>query len=93
MKFKPEELEFLSTWAREEKAPDPYSLPAHQLQASHGVKGVTLIRAIKAWARSEHRPDEDIFALPGTPAPQWPWSSEEEMRSRLAHVLEEVLSG
>src|SRR6266404_4207445 len=29
------ELEYLSAWAREEKARDPYALPAHQLQAAH----------------------------------------------------------
>ena len=48
MKLTHDELEFLSAWAREEKAHDPYVLPAHQLQALHQVKGVTLIRAIKA---------------------------------------------
>jgi len=50
MKLNRNELEFLSAWAREEKALDPYALPAHQLQAVHKVRGVTLIRAIKAWA-------------------------------------------
>ena len=52
MRLKPQELEFLSAWAREEKARDHYALPAHQLQAAHQVRGVTLIRAIKAWARA-----------------------------------------
>ena len=68
MKLRPTELEFLSAWAREEKAPNPYVLPAHQLQAAHGVKGVSLIRLIKGWARSEARRDEDIFDLADTVA-------------------------
>src|ERR1700731_360253 len=88
MKLHPAELEFLSAWAREEKAPDPYALPAHQLQAAHQVRGVTLIRAIKAWARAEGRRDEDIFALSTNPNPSWPWSSEEEMTVRLTMVAE-----
>jgi hypothetical protein len=90
MRLKPEELEFLSAWAREEKATDPYALPVHQLQAAHQVKGVTFIRAIKAWARAEGRPDEDIFELYDNPDPSWPWSSEEEMTERLTEVSEEV---
>jgi hypothetical protein len=83
MQFKREELEFLSAWAKEEKAPDPCCLPAHQLQAAHAVKGVTLIRAIKAWAKSEGRKDEEIFQLSDNPRPHWPWSSDEEMKARL----------
>jgi hypothetical protein len=75
MKLRPEELEFLSSWAREERAPDPYILPAHRLQAAHGVKGVSLIRLIKDWARSEGRGDEDIFDLPHNPNPAWTRSS------------------
>ena len=73
MALRPDELEFLSAWAREERAPNPYVLPAHQLQAAHGVKGVTLIRLIKAWARSMGRRDEDIFDLSDSPNPRWPW--------------------
>jgi len=90
MKLKPEELEFLSAWAKEEKAPEPYYLPAHQLQATHGVKGVTLIRAIKAWAQSEARKDEEIFNLCDNPRPHWPWASDEEMRARVGEVLGKV---
>jgi len=90
MRLKPNELEFLSAWAREEKAPDPYALPAHQLQASHQVRGITLIRAIKAWARAEGRPDEDIFHLCVNPNPPWPWSSEAEMTARLSQGAAEV---
>jgi hypothetical protein len=48
MKLRRGELAFLSAWAREERAANPYLLPAHQLQAAHGVKGVSLIRLIKA---------------------------------------------
>jgi hypothetical protein len=91
MPLKPEELAFLCAWAREEKAPDPYALPAHQLQAAHKVRGVTLIRAIEAWARAEGRRDEDIFTLGADPNPPWPWASDEEMGERLARVGEEVL--
>jgi hypothetical protein len=83
MKFQPNELEFLSAWAREERAPNPSVLPAHQLQAAHGVKGVSLIRLIKAWARSEGRRDEDIFDLPANPNPSWPWADDEQLAGRL----------
>jgi hypothetical protein len=51
---------------------------------------VTLIRAIKAWARAESRPDEDIFQLAVNPNPSWPWSSEAEMTERLTEVAAEV---
>jgi hypothetical protein len=37
MRLNAKELEFLSAWAREEKAADPYVLPAHQLQAANHV--------------------------------------------------------
>lgn len=90
MKWTPKELEYLSAWAREEKAKDPYSLPAHQLQAVHQVRGVTLIRAIKTWARAEGRRDEDIFGLYENPTPAWPWSSPEEMNKRLTGPGQEV---
>ena len=79
MSFQPHELEFLSAWAREERAPNPYVLPAHQLQAAHGVKGVSLIRLIKGWARSEARRDEDIFDLYANPNPPWPWPDQEQL--------------
>jgi hypothetical protein len=83
MKLRPDELDFLSAWAREERAPNPYVLPAHQLQAAHGVKGVSLIRLIKAWARSEGRKDEDIFDLSGNCDPPWPWPDKEHLDARL----------
>ena len=75
MQLSAKELEFLSAWAREEKAVDPYVLPAHQLQAAHRVRGVTLIRAIKAWALADGHRDEDIFHLFENPKPAWPWLS------------------
>ena len=84
MKLRPNELAFLSAWAREERAPNPYVLPAHQLQAAHGVKGVSLIRLIKAWARSEGRRDEDIFDLAPSPNPPWPWPDSEQLAAKLA---------
>jgi hypothetical protein len=83
MKLRPHELEFLSAWAREERTPNPYVLPAHQLQAAHGVKGVSLIRLIKAWARSEGRRDEDVFDLYHNPNPPWPWPDKEQLAARL----------
>jgi hypothetical protein len=87
MKLRPDELEFLSAWAREERAPDPYVLPAHQMQAAHVVKGVSLIRLIKAWARSEGHRDEDIFDLCPNPNPPWPWPDEEQLAARFVeHV-------
>ena len=84
MKLQPRELEYLSAWAKEERAPNPYTLPAHQLQAAQGVKGVSLIRLIKAWARAEGRPDEDIFDLYNNPNPPWPWRDAEQLAARLA---------
>jgi hypothetical protein len=84
MKLRPNKLEFLAAWAREETAANPYVLPAHQLQAAHGVKGVSLIRLIKAWARSESQRDEDIFNLSSNPNPPWPWSDKEQLAARMA---------
>jgi hypothetical protein len=86
MQLKPNELEFLCAWAREEKAHDPYTLPAHQLQAANKIGGVVLIRAIKAWARATGGKDEDIFSLYDNPNPTWPWSSPQEAEERLAGI-------
>src|SRR5262249_4613588 len=83
VKLQRHELDYLAAWATEERAPDPYALPAHQLQAAHGVKGVILIRLIKAWARAEGRRDEDIFNLPHDPNPVWPWPDDEQLGARL----------
>jgi hypothetical protein len=90
MTLNPKELEFLSAWAREEKARNPYVLPAHQLQASHQVRGVVLIRAIKAWARAVGREDEDIVNLYDNNQPSWPWNSLDEMSQRLGVVMQEA---
>jgi len=90
MKLDAKELAFLAAWAREEKADDPYCLPAHKLQAAHRVRGVTLIRAIKAWAQTEGRRDEEIFGLYKDPDPKWPWTSNDEMASRLGLASEHV---
>jgi hypothetical protein len=92
MRLKRAELEFLSAWAREEKAANPYVLPAHQQQAAHHVRGVILIRAIKAWARTEGRRDEEIFELFHNASPSWPWASDEELNDRLTAIGEEVAS-
>jgi len=92
MKLNRQELEFLSAWAREERAADPYSLPAHQLQAAHKIPGVTLIRVIKAWARSEGRRDEDVFNLYESLNPPWPWASDEEMATRLTAICPATLA-
>jgi hypothetical protein len=83
MKLRPDELQYLSTWAAEERAPNPYILPAHQLQAEHGVKGVSLIRLIKAWARAEGRKEEEIFQFARKPAPPWPWANQEQLAATL----------
>ncbi len=42
-----------------------------------------LIRAIKAWARSEARREEDIFGLYANPNPPWPWSTPQPLAERL----------
>lgn len=86
MKLRIDELEFLSAWAREEKASDPYILPAHQLQAANQVPSVVLIRAIKAWARAEGKRDEDIFTLFASTSPPWPWPSAESSGKRLEEI-------
>jgi len=90
MKLNTQELAFLSAWAREEKAVNPYVLPAHKLQAAHNIRGVTLIRAIKAWARTQGCRDEEIFHLSDNSNPSWPWSSEKEMTARLSGIAQEV---
>lgn len=93
MKLQPCELEFLAAWAREERTPNPYLLPAHQLQAAHGIKGVSLIRLIKAWARSEGRRDEDIFNLHPHPNPPWPWPDKDQLMERLEEKEQSTIHG
>ena len=86
MKLRADELAFLSAWAREERAANPYLPPAHQLQAAHGVKGVSLIRLIKAWAHAEGRRDEEVFDLFLSPDPVWPWPDKAQLAARLAET-------
>jgi len=93
MILRPDELAFLASWAHEERAPNPYVLPAHQLQAAHGVKGVGLIRLIKAWAHSQGRKDEDIFNLPHPPHPTWPWPDETQLAAKFGEPVSSTRSG
>jgi len=83
MKLRPNELEFLSAWAREEWEPACYGLPAHRLQLAHGAVGAQLITLIKAWTEGEGRKDQDILSVADNPLPRWPWSTREEFTSRL----------
>src|SRR5580765_7130785 len=92
MKLTIQELDFLSAWAREEKTANPYVLPAHQLQVGHKMPSVVLIRAIKAWAKSEGRSDEDIFGVRVNSTPGWPWASEGELIERIQQLSSPVLA-
>jgi len=83
MKLTKNELEFLSTWAREEWEPACYQLPAHRLQLAHGVPGASLIVFIKVWTDAEQKKDLDILHEAVNPEPNWPWSTMEEFRTRL----------
>jgi hypothetical protein len=83
MKLTPDELEFLSVWAREEWEPACYQLPAHRLQLAHGVSGAQLIVFIKAWTEGEGKKDQDILSVAGNAPPRWPWSATEEFAARL----------
>jgi hypothetical protein len=86
MKLTPDELEFLSAWAREEWEPACYQLPAHRLQLAHSVAGAELIVFIKAWAEAEGRKDQDILAAAMNSQPAWPWSTTETFRGRFAEA-------
>jgi hypothetical protein len=85
VKRTPEELEFLSAWAREEWEPDCYQLPAHRLQLAHGVSGAQLIMFIKTWTEDEGKKDQDILGAAVNPQPRWPWSTE-DFAGRLAEA-------
>jgi hypothetical protein len=87
MKLTPDELEFLSAWAREEWEPACYGLPAHRLQLGHGVVGADLIMFIKAWTESERKKDQDILDAAENLHPRWPWSTAAEFASRLAEAI------
>ena len=86
MKLTPNELEFLSAWAREEWEPTCYQLPAHRLQLAQGVPGASLIVFIKAWTESERKKDQEILQAAANPEPSWPWSTTEEFGDRLAEA-------
>jgi hypothetical protein len=83
MKLTKDELEFLSTWAREEWEPECYQRPAHRLQLAHGVTGADLIALIKAWTRAEGKRDQEILEAAMNTEPAWPWSTTDELRTRL----------
>lgn len=80
--FTPEELAFLSAWAREDRQQDCWSLPAHQLQAAHKVPAISFIRLIKAWAKSAGKRDREIYSQGGNQSPAWPWGDGAEFNLR-----------
>jgi hypothetical protein len=86
MKLTPDELEFLSAWAREEWEPACYQLPAHRLQLAHGVSGAQLILFIKAWVEGEGKKDQDILGAAGNSQPRWPWPTTEAFAARFAEA-------
>jgi hypothetical protein len=86
MKLTNDELEFLSSWAREEWEPACYQLPSHRLQLAHGVSGAQLLVFIKAWTEAEGKKDQDILNASGNPQPRWPWSTAEDFGARLAEA-------
>jgi hypothetical protein len=83
MKLTHHELEFLSAWAREEREPACYDLPAHRLQLAHEVSGAQLIQFIKAWTRSEGQKDQAILDVATNSNPDWPWTTTEQFVVRL----------
>ena len=78
-----DELEFLSTWAREEWEPACYRLPAHRLQLAHGVSAADLVVFIKAWTQEEGKKDQEILGAGTDPEPRWPWPTREAFEDRL----------
>jgi hypothetical protein len=88
MKLTQSELDFLAAWAREEWEPACYQLPAHRLQLAHGNAGASLIVFIKAWTEAERKKDQEILQAAGNSQPDWPWSTIEEFRARLAQAAE-----
>ena len=89
MRLNKNELEFLATWAREEWEPRCYQLPAHRLQLAHGIPGASMIVLIKAWTRAERKKAQEILPFSGSPEPNWPWSTIEELRARLEEASNE----
>ncbi|HEX7375582.1 MAG TPA: hypothetical protein VF278_00645 [Pirellulales bacterium] len=88
MKLSPDELEFLSAWAREEWEPTCYELPAHRLQMAHGIAGGHLIALIKAWTENEGKNDQEILAAADNSQPRWPWATTDDFEGRLAEASE-----
>ena len=86
MKLTCGELEYLSAWAREEREPACYGLPAHQLQLAHGVSGASMILFIKARTIAKGKNDLEILTLHGNSNPDWPWSTIEEFYARLENA-------
>jgi len=83
MKLTETELEYLSSWSREEWETECYKLPAHRLQLAHGVSGESIIAFIKAWTKSERKKDQEILHAAANPDPIWPWSTTDEFQRRL----------
>jgi hypothetical protein len=81
-----EELDFLSSWAREEWEPACYQLPSHRLQLRHKVSGGHLLVFIKAWTEEEGKRDQDILSAGADTEPPWPWSTPEVFESRFAEA-------
>lgn len=86
MKLTNHELAFLSTWAREEWEPACYQMHAHRLQLANRASGALLIDFIKAWTAKEAKKDQDILVAASAVEPPWPWSNEDEFRSRWEEV-------
>jgi hypothetical protein len=86
MKLMPDELEFLSDWAREEWEPACYQLPAHRLQLDHGVSGAQLVVFIKVWTEAEGKKDQEILGAATGPQAVWPWPTTEDFRARFAEA-------
>ncbi len=86
MTLTPDELEFLSAWAREEWEPACYQLPSHHLQLAHGVSGAQLLVFIKAWTASEGKKDQDILGAGENSQPPWPWPTPEDFSARFAEA-------
>jgi hypothetical protein len=86
MNLTPDELEFLSTWAREEWEPACYQLPAHRFQLAHRVSIAKVIVFIKAWTEGEGKKDQDILGAAGNPQPRWPWPTTADFDARFAEA-------
>lgn len=84
------EVTYLSAWAREERVQDCWSQPAHRLQAVHKVPSINFIRLIKAWATATGKRDLEIYEASIEPSPPWPWSTSQELATRLQELTSSV---